>query len=82
MTFTGNPFIKVFEASAVEEKYKIYYGENSSVPNTYTMLDHLNNVSLCSETRGEGLRSSCRLPSRREADASRARPSKLSGAKP
>ena len=49
MTFTGNPFIKVFEASAVEGKYKVYYGDNSSVPNTYTMLDHLNNVSTGGE---------------------------------
>ena len=49
MTFTNNPFIKVFEASAVVSKYKVYYGENSSVPNTYTMLDHLNNVSTGGE---------------------------------
>ena len=49
MTFKDNPFIKVFNASTVIEKYKVYYGENSSVPNTYTMLDHLNKVSTGGE---------------------------------
>ena len=49
MTFKDNPFIKMFEASAVVEKYKVYYGENITVPNTYTMLDHLNNISTGGE---------------------------------
>ena len=49
MTFKDNPFIKVFKAAVVVEKYKVYYGENITVPNTYTMLDHLNNVSTGGE---------------------------------
>ena len=45
MTFTDNPFILEFKASEIIRKYRVYFGENITVPSTYTMLDHLNNVS-------------------------------------
>ena len=47
MTFTDNPFIQEFSLSKLVARYKLYFGlaDNSTVPSTYTMLDHLKNVS-------------------------------------
>ena len=45
MTFSENPFIKNYEPAELGRKYKVFFGENITIPDTYTMLEHLNNVS-------------------------------------
>ena len=45
MSFSNNPFFKEYEADELIRKYLVYYGENASVPSTYTMLEHLNKAS-------------------------------------
>ena len=45
MSFSNNPFFKKYEADELKRKYLVYYGENASVPSTYTMLEQLNNAS-------------------------------------
>ena len=51
MTFKDNPFIQEYSMSKLVARYKMYFGlaDNSTVPSTYTMLDHLKNAS----TQGE-----------------------------
>ena len=49
MTFTDNPFMLNFEPEELARKYRVYFGNNIPLPNTYTMLDHLNNVSSTGE---------------------------------
>ena len=45
MSFSNNPFFKEYKADELIRKYLVYYGENGSVPSTYTMLDQLNSAS-------------------------------------
>ena len=45
MSFSNNPFFKKYETGELIRKYLVYYGENASVPSTYTMLDQLNSAS-------------------------------------
>ena len=48
MTFSDNPFMQDYNASELVRKYEVYFGKSnppSKVPDTYTMLDHLNKVS-------------------------------------
>ena len=45
MSFFNNPFFKEYEAGELIRKYLVYYGENASVPSTYSMLEQLNNAS-------------------------------------
>ena len=45
MSFSNNPFFKRYEADELIRKYLVYYGENASVPSTFTMLEQLNNAS-------------------------------------
>ena len=45
MSFSGNPFMSEYNRTELERKYKVYKGDNVSIPDTYTMLDGLKNVS-------------------------------------
>ena len=45
MSFSNNPFFKEYDAGELIRKYLVYFGINTTVPGTYTMLEHLNNAS-------------------------------------
>ena len=45
MTFSDNPFVSEYDPLEMKRKYKVYKGENVTFPDTYTMLDQLNNIS-------------------------------------
>ena len=45
MSFSKNPFFKEYDAGELIRKYLVYFGINTTVPGTYTMLEHLNNAS-------------------------------------
>ena len=45
MTFSDNPFATEYNPLEMKRKYRVYRGENVTFPDTYTMLDQLNNIS-------------------------------------
>ena len=45
MTFSDNPFATEYNPLEMKRKYRVYKGENVTFPDTYTMLDQLNNIS-------------------------------------
>ena len=45
MTFSDNPFATEYNHLEMKRKYRVYKGENVTFPDTYTMLDQLNNIS-------------------------------------
>ena len=45
MTFSDNPFASEYDPLEMKRKYRVYKGENVTFPDTYTMLDQLNNIS-------------------------------------
>ena len=45
MTFSDNPFASEYDPLEMKRKYKVYKGENVTFPDTYTMLEQLNNIS-------------------------------------
>ena len=45
MTFSDNPFATEYNAVEMKRKYKVYKGDDVTFPDTYTMLDQLNNIS-------------------------------------
>ena len=45
MTFSDNPFASEYNPLEMKRKYRVYKGENVTFPDTYTMLEQLNNIS-------------------------------------
>ena len=45
MTFHDNPFMREYNTFELTRKFVVYFGGNITVPDTYSMLDRLNNVS-------------------------------------
>ena len=45
MTFSDNPFASEYNPLEMKRKYRVYKGDDVTFPDTYTMLEQLNNIS-------------------------------------
>ena len=45
MTFSDNPFASEYDPLEMKRKYRVYKGDDVTFPDTYTMLERLNNIS-------------------------------------